>query len=167
MHPTIVYLAQLIGGCLWKLHSKTNRDSNVIDPEFELQNALDALSNIPDPVTLVFINCLLAWYFLFKQNLSMGQHWLFKAYRAVEDNDLQLAPPVGNAVVTSSAEPSEDTKELITALSQLLFLDKAGAIVLNLPSITSDKFDQDVQALPVSHSIRVRRETHTVFPRLR
>ncbi|KAJ3520271.1 hypothetical protein NM688_g9187 [Phlebia brevispora] len=146
VHPTMVHLAQLIGGALWRMTHKEG--AVIVSEELELRNALSALTNPPEPATQVSINCLLAWYFLFKRQLEDGRAYLVKAYQIVADFGLQLSPTAADAM-TPMSEPDEDTKELITALSQLLYLDKAGIIVLSMPSVLNDEYDRQVKALPL------------------
>ena len=149
VHPALIHLAQLIGGVLWRMHNKT--DSLIIHEEVELRNALRALDQRPDPSTLLSIDCLLAWYFLYRRQVDEGRSYLVRAYQVVVDYGLQLIPP-GPDTVTGIVEPDEDTKELITALSQLLYLDKAGIIVLSMPSVLNDDYDRQVKALSVGNT---------------
>lgn len=163
VHPAMLHLAQLIGGVLWRIHNKT--DSLIINEDVELRNAIGAIeSTPPDPATLLSIDCLLAWYHLFKRRVDEGRVYLVKAYQVVVEYGLQLAAPAPDSV-TPLIEPDEDTKEVITALSQLLYLDKAGIIVLSMPSVLNDDYDRQVKNLPVSAmDLRAGCEAH--IPRI-
>ena len=159
----MIHLSQLIGGVLWRMHHKS--DSIIIDEELELRNALRTLEHRPEPPTLVSIYCLLAWYFMFKRQLEEGRNYLVKAYRVVMDNGLQLSGPTPDPL-DRITEPDEDTKEHVTALSQLLYLDKAGIIVLNMPSVLNDEYDRQMKALPASTLFYSRNSmlTSTIAP---
>lgn len=153
VHPALIHLAQLIGGVFWLMHSRS--DALIINEEIELRNTQRALDHLPDPATMLSIYCLLAWYHLYKRQLEDGRNMLVKGYQHVMEYDLQLVKPRPDAV-TNLAEPDDDTKEVLVGLSQLLYLDKAAMIVLNMPSVLNDEYDRQVKALPVSATYSFR-----------
>ncbi len=156
VHPALVHLAQLIGGTLWKMHNKS--DLLIIQEDVELQNVLRALEEPSDPSTQLLVYCLLAWYAFFIRNIEEANKYLVKGLQVILDHNLGLTMP-GTETILPMEEPDEDVKEQITAMSQLLYLDKAATIVLNTPSVFDDNYDRQIKALPVSmieHVFQVR-----------
>lgn len=146
-HPALVYLAQLIGGFLWRLHHNT--DEPLDGDEVELRNILRSLEYPPDPATLVVIYILLGEYLLFKKQLDIGRQYLIRASQVLPIEDLQLSMPNMSAML-SVDEPDEDTKEYISALAQLSYIDKATSMVLNFPPFLEVEYDRQLKALSVS-----------------
>lgn len=143
-----MHLAHLIGNVLYKTHYQTM--SITVDPQSELQHAYSALHNPPDPATLVVIHCLFAWYFLFERDMDTGFGHLRNAYAVITEHELQFTTTTLEAVLTFT-EPDEATKEHVSALCQLLYLEKAAQIVIGVDGFVSPGIDQQLKDVVVSH----------------
>ncbi|PSR74904.1 hypothetical protein PHLCEN_2v9438 [Hermanssonia centrifuga] len=166
VHPALVHLAQLIGGTLWKMHNKS--DPLIVQEDVELQNVLRALEEPSDPSTQLLVYCLLAWYAFFIRNIEEANKYLVKGLQVILDHNLGLIMP-GTETILPMEEPDEDAKEQITAMSQLLYLDKAATIVLNTPSVFDDNYDRQIKVLPLvqpwlsKHSVVLMRARSVYF----
>lgn len=147
VHRSVVHLAQLVGSMLWKRHHKT--DVFLISEDAELRSILNALEDPPDSATLVMIYTLLAWCFLFQRQLEVGREYLMKASQVVTIQNLQLTPPCMDAMLVLG-EPDEDTKEFLTSMAQLLYMDKAAVMVLGMSTLLDAEYDRQLKTLSVS-----------------
>lgn len=143
----MVYLAQLVGCFLWKLRYKT--DVLVLSEDLELRNVLDAVEALPpDPTTLVMIYTVLGEYLLFKRQIELGREYLVRASRVLAAQDLQLAAPSLEGLI-SCTEPDEETKEYLSTMGQLLYIDKATSMVLRLPFFLNAEYDRQLRSITV------------------
>ena len=147
VHPALVHLAQLVGAFLWKLHHKT--EVLIVSEDMEMLKVLGALEYPPDPVTLLVIYIVLGEYLYFKRQTEAGRLYLVKASQVMTAQELQLSTPNVHALL-SMGEPDEDTKEFITAICQLTYIDKATMLVLGVPSFLDPEYDRQLRALTVS-----------------
>ena len=147
VHRSVVHLAQLLGSALWRIHHKT--EVLVISEAAEMQNVLSALEYPPDPATLVMMYTVIGWYHLYERKLDIGRQYLSKAVEVIMLNNLQFAmQPID--VMLSLEEPDEDTKEYLTAMCQILYMDKAATIVLKMAPLMDTSFDTQFKTLTVS-----------------
>ena len=149
VHPAIVHMSLLIGG---QIYTSLNRKSPLLlDEEVELDRALQALQKRPDPVSLVTVYSLVAWFFFFKRRVQDARTYLAKAYEVVTQYNLTLTSMDLSAYNsgTMDAEPSEDMKEWVTALCEVAYLDKAATLVLKIPQLLPPEFDRQLKQLPV------------------
>ncbi|KIP05150.1 hypothetical protein PHLGIDRAFT_164927 [Phlebiopsis gigantea 11061_1 CR5-6] len=147
IHPAVVYVAQLVGCFLWKLRHKT--DVLVLSEDIEIRNVLNAVEALPpDPATLVMIYTVLGEYLLFKQQRELGRDYLVRASRVLAPQDLQLAAPSLEGL-SSHTEPDEDTKEYLSAMAQLLYIDKATSMVLRLPFFLNAEYDRQLRSITI------------------
>jgi len=145
VHPSLIYVAQLMGCRLWQEQNRTVLNSAV--EHVQLLFVFQALLDTPDPVTRLQIHSVLAIYFLIKRRMLEGRDQLLRAARVALEYNMRF-----DTHSTETLEPKLDTsdevQEHICALSQLMYLDKAAAIVLNDPSLLSADYDQQFKALP-------------------
>lgn len=142
----MVHLALLIGGICWCIHRKDQ--PLAINEELELQRALNSLEKPPDPVSLIMIHCLIAWFYFFRRRIPEGQAYLAKAYQVVVQFQINLSSEDMESILEIN-EPSEDTKEMVTTLCELVYLDKAATLVLKTPSLMHPEIDRQLKQLPV------------------
>ncbi|KIP09139.1 hypothetical protein PHLGIDRAFT_347915 [Phlebiopsis gigantea 11061_1 CR5-6] len=144
VHRGLVHLSQLLGSLLWRIHHKT--EVLVLSEAVEMQNLLNALEYPPDPATLVMMYTVLAWYHLYERKLEIGRQYLSKAVDVIMLNNLQFAmQPID--VMLSLEEPDENTKEYLTSMCQLLYMDKAAKIVLQMAPLMDATFDTQFRTL--------------------
>lgn len=147
VHPSLIYVAQLMGCRLWQEQNRTVLNSAV--EHIQLLFVFQALLDTPDPVTRLQIHSVLAIYFLIKRQMQEGRDQLLRAARVALEYNMRF-----DTHSTETLEPmldtSDEVQEHICALSQLMYLDKAAAIVLNDPSLLSTDYDQQFKALPVA-----------------
>ncbi|GJE98520.1 Zn(II)2Cys6 transcription factor domain-containing protein [Phanerochaete sordida] len=147
VHPAVIHLAQLVGTYLWTLHHKT--DVLVVSEDVELLKVLSALEYAPEPATLIMIYTVLGEYFLYKRQIEAGRPYLVKASKVLSFEDLQLSTPSLDALLVVG-EPDEDTKEYLTALGQLAYIDKATSMVIGLTPFLDDEYEKQLQELALS-----------------
>lgn len=147
VHPTVVYLAQLVGCFLWKLHYKT--DALILSEDIELRNVLESLETLPpDSTTMVMAYTVLGEYMYFKRQLELGRQYLVRASRVIALQDLQLSASKLSGLL-GLGEPDEDTKEYLSALGQLCYIDKATSAVLCVPTFLDAEYDRELRNLTV------------------
>ncbi|EKM51825.1 uncharacterized protein PHACADRAFT_101816, partial [Phanerochaete carnosa HHB-10118-sp] len=143
----IIHLSQLVGIYLWKLHHKT--DVLVVSEDVEMLKVLNALEYAPEPATLVTIYIVLGEYLLFKRQLDTGRQYLIKASNVMSLQDLQTSTPSLDALLMVG-EPEEDTKEYLTALGQLTYVDKATSMVIGWTPFLDHEYEKQLKQLVLS-----------------
>jgi hypothetical protein len=144
VHPAIIHVSQLLGSLLWRTQQKT--EVLVVSEDVELQSLLQALQNTPDPATLVMIYTLVSWYFYYQRHLRSGAQYLGEAAKVVLSHNLEFSPER----TLTLGEPGEDTKEYITALTQLLYMDRNAATVLDAKLLLNPEYEKQFKELSVS-----------------
>ena len=148
VHPAMVYLSLLTGGVYYLIQKGVTQFP--VDLELQLHHALATMEQErPDPVTLVQIYCLIAWYVFFKRDFPEAQTYLSKCWDVVRLNHLRIAYPIMNTIL-GLGEPDHETQEQITALCQMVYLDKSAELVLKIPPVLPKEFDEQVDKIPVS-----------------
>ncbi|KAF9805506.1 hypothetical protein IEO21_09019 [Rhodonia placenta] len=144
-HPVLIYVAQLMGCRLWQEQHRTVLNTPV---EFiQLQFVEQALLDGPDPVTRLQVHSVLAIYFLIKRQMHEGRDQLLRGAQTAVQYGLRFDSHTSEGL-QPLADTSDIAQEHICALSQLMYLDKAAAIVLNDPSLLSAEYDQQFRRLP-------------------
>ena len=139
-------MALLIGG---KIYTSVSRETQLmLDEEAEVERALRSLDKQPDPVSLLTIYCLIAWFLFFKRRIPDAQAYLSKAYAVVVQYGLSLNVQDYDGML-NPGEPTEDMKEWVTALCELAYLDKAATLVLKVQPLLPSDFDRQLKLLPV------------------
>ncbi|GJE95122.1 hypothetical protein PsYK624_113030 [Phanerochaete sordida] len=144
IHPALVHAAQLLGSLLWRVHTKT--PVTVINEDVEIGAVLNSLGNPPDPITLVIVYGLLAWYNLYLRQVDLGRDYLAKAAQVIVSRNMMVIPPWMNDVLAIE-EPDDDVKEYVTVVGQYVYKNKVAHMVLGLPSHLDEEYDQQVKSL--------------------
>lgn len=147
VHPALVYAGQVIGCFFWQQRHRISLNSAV--EAMLLQLVDQAMLDSPNIVTRLQVHCILAIYFLAKRLMREGREQLMKAAQVALHNNLRLDAYAAEAL-TSMENTSEEAQEHICALCQLMYIDKAAAIVLNDPSLLTTDLDKQFQTLPVT-----------------
>ncbi|EPT06015.1 hypothetical protein FOMPIDRAFT_96500 [Fomitopsis schrenkii] len=145
VHPVLVYAGQVIGCLFWQQRHRITLNSAV--EAMLLKLVEQAMLDSPNVVTRLQVHCLLAIYFLAKRLMREGREQLMKAAQVALHNNLRLDAYAAE-VLTSMGDTSEEAQEHICALCQLMYIDKAVAIVFNDPSLLTADLDQQLQTLP-------------------
>ena len=121
----------------------------VISEDIELHNVLESLEALPpDPATLVMIYTVLGEFLYFKRQLEAGRQYLVRASRVIPLHELQMVSSKMGGMLGLS-EPDENTKEYLSALGQLCYLDKATSTVLCVPTFLDPEYDKQLRNLTV------------------
>ncbi|PCH38214.1 hypothetical protein WOLCODRAFT_136105 [Wolfiporia cocos MD-104 SS10] len=145
-HPVLIYLAQLIGCRLWQEQHHTVLNTGIEIVQLQLVNR--ALLDNPSPVTRLQVHSVLAIFFLLKRQMREGRDQLTQAALVAVQYSLRFDSPAPESF-ESMEGTSDETQEHICALSQLFYLDKAAAIVLNDPSLLSEEYERQFRDLPL------------------
>lgn len=149
VHPAMVHLSLLDGGVYYLI--QRGGGQLPFDLDLQLHRALAAVEQqTPDPITAIQIYGLISWYVFYKRNFPEGQAYLAKCWDIVRVNHLRIAYPIMNTIL-GLGEPDDDTQEQITALCQMVYLDKSAELVLKLPPVLPKEFEEQVDKIPVSH----------------
>lgn len=146
VHPAVVHLAQLIGAFLWKQHHKT--DVLILSEDVELFNVLSALEYPAEPSTLVMVYIVLGEYLLFKRQIEAGRQYLVKSSKVISLQDLQMSTPSLGALL-AVGEPNEDTKEYLTVLAQMAYIDKSTSMVIGFTPFLDSEYERRLKELAV------------------
>jgi hypothetical protein len=147
VHPALVHLSVLLGGIFSTMQYGVGPPNT--DPDTLMQLATQSMvQQQPEPVTLVMIYCLISWYLFFKRNLTEAQAYLSKAHNVTQQYHLKMPQP-NLLSILDLHQPDDDTKEMVTALCQMVYLDKAAELVLKLPPVLPEDFDTQLKKLPV------------------
>ncbi|KAI0818601.1 hypothetical protein BC629DRAFT_1587955 [Irpex lacteus] len=124
VHPAMVHLALLNGGVYYLI--QRGGGQLPFDLDLQLHRALAAVEQqTPDPIT----------------------PYRFMASSRVRVNHLRIAYPIMNTIL-GLGEPDDDTQEQITALCQMVYLDKSAELVLKLPPVLPKEFEEQVDKIP-------------------
>ncbi|EMD38526.1 hypothetical protein CERSUDRAFT_113705 [Gelatoporia subvermispora B] len=139
--PVLVFLAQLAGCRLWREHFRSTADR---ESEYILSTLLfDALDATTCLVTRLQVHTTLTIHFLIKLDMDKGAQQLQMAAKLVEENSSTfLSPPIAGADGSH-----EYLAEHISALCQLVYLDKAAQIVLHGPPMLQEWFERGYEDL--------------------
>ncbi|KAI0695889.1 hypothetical protein BC835DRAFT_1272624, partial [Cytidiella melzeri] len=167
IHPAMIRMALLIGGIYWSMQPGRGQPS--IDEDYHLQCIHQSLAQQPpDSVTSITVYCQLSWYGFVKREFSEGQAYLMKAHDIVRQHHLQICSPDMLSILDIN-QPDDDTKEMVTILCQMIYIDKASQLVLELSSVLPKDFDHQLQQLPTfqpwlcKHSVVVSRTRGAYF----
>lgn len=146
IHPAMVHAAHLLGSLLWRVHTRT--PVSVINEDVEIGAILNSLSDPPEPITLIIVYYLLAWYNLYLRQVDIGREYMGKAAQVIISHNMQLIPPHISDVLALE-EPDDDTKEYITTMGQFTYMNRVGHMILGLPSFLSTEYDRQVKSLSI------------------
>ncbi|KZT68973.1 hypothetical protein DAEQUDRAFT_765761 [Daedalea quercina L-15889] len=145
IHPVLIYAAQTIGCRFWQLRHRTVLNSSV--ESALLQFVEKAMLEAPPPIARLQVHCILSIYFLLKRQMREGREQLMKAAQITLHNNLRFDTHIAETLTTLE-NTTDEAQEAICALSQLMYLDKASAMVLNDPSLLTPDYDQQFHTLP-------------------
>lgn len=148
VHPAIVHLALLIGG---EVHTSQGRPPAVtFDPDYEVERVQQMMMRLADPPTQLTIYCLLSWLLLFRRRIPDGLAAMSRAVEIVKQHGLGMTVDLENPAAPIQPDgPTEDVKELVSSLCELIYLDKAACIVLKSEPLLPKEYDRQVRYLPV------------------
>ncbi|OBZ75395.1 hypothetical protein A0H81_04371 [Grifola frondosa] len=148
IHPVLIYLAQLMGCCIWQL----NRNANILASaeSFQLQAISSALSGNIDPLTRLEVHNVLSVYFIIKHRLHEAMDQIQKSAKVALENNLNFILPSSESFnLLQEIEVTWEEKEHVCALSQLLYLDKTVCLVLGMPPSLKPDYEQQFKSLPI------------------
>ncbi|KAI0362018.1 hypothetical protein OH77DRAFT_1416218 [Trametes cingulata] len=162
VHPAFTYVAQLLGCLLWQVQRHIFVFPHT---EYEQLQLLWAALESADPVTEIQIRYLLAIYFLLKKHMEEGEEQLSTAVRVALQH--RLAFPTGSdefdPLLMTEATPEQ--AELISTLSQLVYLDRCSALVFRVPTRLDESYDDGFRAVSIFYPLLAK--TNVVYLRAR
>jgi hypothetical protein len=155
VHPVIIHTAHLWGVLLGR---KSHVPVNAEEERIHFRLVFEAMDRMqPSVVTLLQVYNLMSLYFFFKRDVPRGREFLLKASNVVLQYDLHIRCP---AAVRFHSEDCVDSRashlvvpiesdEEMNALCQLLYLDKASNLLLDLPPVLDHQLDNDFRMVVV------------------
>lgn len=156
VHPAWIYIAQLHGCLLWQ-HDRHMSVFGQLELE-QLQLLFGAMEHI-DPVTEIQIRYILACYYLLKQQMEAGNEQLILAADIVHRNKLNFPTPLISVdpfdplQIQDQPEVTEYQRELINAISHLMYLDRCSAFVFRGALRLEKSYDEAFKTVAVSHPV--------------
>lgn len=144
----MVHASVLNGWVYWCMQH--GGDKSTLDHKFHRQLALQSLEQeTPDPVTLLMIYCLLAKPAYFMRDTVSAQAYVAKGHDIVLQHNLDVSSQSMESILGIN-QPDDDTQEMVSAVCQLIYLDKAAELVIRLPPALPKGFDERLLQLAVS-----------------
>lgn len=143
VHPAITHMSVLLGCRMWQIQ-RHEFIPDTIENE-QLPHIFSALENM-DPVTETLVRYILAVYYLLKKQMEDAENQLLMAADVVHRNQLNFP---SNPVDLLQLEPNDEQVELISVLSQLIYLDRCSSFFFGAPTRLHKRFDEDLKNLSV------------------
>jgi hypothetical protein len=159
VHPVIIHIAHLWGVILAvKSHVPVNVEEEITHFRLVLE-AMDRMP--PSVVTLLQVYNLMSLYFFFMRDLFRGREFLLKASNVVLQYDLHIRCPAAarshsEDCMTSPLVVETEFDEEMNALCQLLYLDKASNLLLDLPPVLDHQLHNDFRMVVVGSRLSLR-----------